>query len=167
MFLWRALEAVRPRLGEGLRILDLCAAPGGKSTLLSSFFNDDLIVSNEILRSRSNVLYENVVKWGNDNFVVTNNDPSDFSGLQGFFDLIVVDAPCSGSGLFRKNPSAIEEWSEENVDLCSQRQQRILADVWPALKPGGVLIYSTCSYSLAENEMIADWLSETTNAVSV
>ena len=90
--------------------------------------------------------------------IVTNNDPRDFQRLENYFDVIVVDAPCSGSGLFRRDPEAIEEWSEQNVALCSQRQQRILADVLPALKNGGVLIYSTCSYSKEEDEEICDWL---------
>ncbi|MDB5230057.1 MAG: methyltransferase [Chitinophagaceae bacterium] len=167
MFLWQALKTIQPLLKGPLRILDLCAAPGGKTTLLSSFFKDDLVVSNEIIRSRSNVLYENVVKWGNDNVVVTNNDPADFKRLEGFFDVIVADAPCSGSGLFRKDPSAIEEWSEENVNHCSQRQQRILADVLPCLRSNGILIYSTCSYSEKENEDIADWLVEEFNLQSI
>ena len=158
MFLHRALEAIRPLLTGPARILDLCAAPGGKTTLLSSFFVNDLVISNEINRSRSNVLFENVTKWGNDNIVVTNNDPSDFKILKGFFDVIVIDAPCSGSGLFRKDPSAIEEWSQENVNHCSQRQKRIIADILPCLKQHGFLIYSTCSYSPEEDENISDWL---------
>ncbi|MET0242149.1 MAG: RNA methyltransferase [Flavitalea sp.] len=142
-----------------LRVLDLCAAPGGKSTLLQSLIsNESLLVSNDVIKSRSNILEENLTKWGGGNVVVTNNDPKDFAKLEGFFDVIVVDAPCSGSGLFRRDPSAIDEWSEQNVELCCQRQQRILADVYPALKKDGVLIYSTCSYSESEDEEIADWL---------
>src|SRR5204862_3001141 len=91
---------------------------------------------------------------------VTNNDPKDFALLNGYFDVIVIDAPCSGSGLFRKDPDAINEWSEENVLLCSQRQQRILANVYPALKKNGIVIYSTCSYSKEEDEEIVDWMME-------
>lgn len=157
MFLW---EALRQTVGEApsQTVLDLCAAPGGKSTLLSTYFQEGLVVSNEVIKSRANILVENISKWGNDNVVVTNNDPQHFQQLPGFFDVLVVDAPCSGSGLFRKDPHAIDEWSEGNVQLCSQRQQRILGDVLPALKEGGVLIYSTCSYSPAEDEDIADWL---------
>jgi len=117
-----------------------------------------LLVSNEVIKSRVSVLAENISKWGAANVVVTNNDPRDFQRLGHYFDAIVVDAPCSGSGLFRKNPEAVEEWSEQNVLMCSQRQQRILADVLPALKTGGVLIYSTCSYSKEENEALGDWL---------
>jgi NOL1/NOP2/fmu family ribosome biogenesis protein len=104
------------------------------------------------------VLKENIVKWGGGNVVVTNNDPKDFSILEGFFDVLVVDAPCSGSGLFRRDPEAVGEWSLNSVQLCSQRQQRILADSWPSLKNGGVLIYSTCSYSKEEDEDIMDWM---------
>ena len=154
-------EAVRQSidLAEPIRVLDLCAAPGGKSTLLQSLISDkSILVSNEVIKSRVTILSENITKWGADNVIVTNNDPKDFQRLYGYFDLIVVDAPCSGSGLFRKDPKAINEWSEQNVELCSQRQQRILADILPALKPGGTLIYSTCSYSPAEDEEICDWL---------
>ena len=146
-------------LNASLKLLDLCAAPGGKSTLLQSLIsNESLLVCNEVIKTRVNVLSENITKWGAVNTVVTNNDPKDFQRLPEYFDVIVADAPCSGSGLFRKDPDAINEWSVDNVVLCSQRQQRILADIIPALKPGGVLIYSTCSYSESENETIADWL---------
>src|SRR6185503_7400230 len=119
---------------------------------------DSLLVANEVIRSRANILNDNIKKWGCSNVVVTNNDPKDFQRLENYFDVIVIDAPCSGSGLFRREPEAIEEWSKQNVMLCSQRQQRILADVLPALKNDGVLIYSTCSYSKEEDEQIAGWL---------
>lgn len=146
-------------LTQPLIALDLCAAPGGKSTHLLSLLNaDSLLISNDVIRSRASILSENIQKWGYENVVVTNNDPEDFNELTGFFDLIVVDAPCSGEGLFRKEPEAINEWSEENVMLCSQRQQRILADVWPALKQEGILIYSTCTYNEKENEDNLLWL---------
>jgi 16S rRNA C967 or C1407 C5-methylase (RsmB/RsmF family)/NOL1/NOP2/fmu family ribosome biogenesis protein len=146
-------------LSQPLRVLDLCAAPGGKSTLIQSVISEDsLLVSNELIKSRANILVENMTKWGAANVVVTNNEPQHFERLPDFFDLIVVDAPCSGSGLFRKDPEAIDEWSLNNVALCSHRQQKILLEVMGALKPGGVLIYSTCSYSKEENEEIADWL---------
>jgi len=158
MFLEQALKQTVD-LSQPLRVLDLCAAPGGKSThLLSLISKESLLVSNEVIRSRANILTDNIVKWGCSNVIVTNNDPRDFQRLENYFDVIVVDAPCSGSGLFRRDPEAIEEWSEQNVALCSQRQQRILADVLPALKSGGVLIYSTCSYSKEEDEGICDWL---------
>lgn len=146
-------------LNTSLRVLDLCAAPGGKSThLLSLLSPNSLLVSNEVIRQRVNVLSENISKWGAASVVVTHNDPAHFQRLPDFFDLIVVDAPCSGSGLFRKDPIAIESWSLANVALCSQRQQRILADVMDSLKPGGILIYSTCSYSVEEDESNSDWL---------
>lgn len=156
-------EAIRQScdLKQTLRVLDLCAAPGGKSTLIQSLISEEsLLVSNEVIKPRANILSENMTKWGAVNVVVTNNDPIHFQRLPDFFDLIVVDAPCSGSGLFRKDPDAIDEWSTGNVELCSQRQQRILADIMVSLKPGGVLIYSTCSYSKAEDEEIEDWLIE-------
>lgn len=159
MFLEQALKQTIS-LQDDLYILDLSAAPGGKSTHLQSLFSgNSLLVSNEVIKTRANTLKQNIIKWGATNVVVTNNDPRHFASLQGFFDVIVVDAPCSGSGLFRKDPEAIGEWSRENVMLCSGRQQRILADVLPALKENGVLIYSTCSYSKEEDEDIMDWLA--------
>ena len=157
MFLWQALANV-VGVSNGQKVLDLCAAPGGKSTLLSTYFNNGLVVSNEVIKQRASVLVENMTKWGAGNTVVTNNDPVHFQSLPSFFDVMVVDAPCSGSGLFRKDPSAIEGWSVDLVALCAQRQQRILADALPALADGGVLIYATCSYDPQEDEMIADWL---------
>jgi 16S rRNA C967 or C1407 C5-methylase (RsmB/RsmF family)/NOL1/NOP2/fmu family ribosome biogenesis protein len=167
MFLEQALKQTVDLSPKGvpwtkpLKVLDLCAAPGGKSThMLSLISKDSLLVSNEVIRSRVNILNDNIIKWGCSNVVVTNNDPRDFQRVENYFDVIVVDAPCSGSGLFRKDPDAINEWSLNNVALCSQRQQRILADVLPALKPGGILIYSTCSYSKEEDENIVDWLTE-------
>lgn len=158
MFLEHALQSLIKGSGAGLKVLDLCAAPGGKSTLLASLFPDALIVSNEVIKSRAAILVENATKWGMPNMVVTNNDPAHFKDFTGFFDIIVVDAPCSGSGMFRKDPEAIKEWSEQNVIHCSQRQERILANIVPCLKENGLLVYSTCSYSIAENEKIADWL---------
>jgi len=151
-----------------LKVLDLCAAPGGKSTHLSAILpKDALLVSNEVIHSRALVLSENLKKWGNPNVIVTCCDPRDFSRLPGFFDLIVVDAPCSGEGLFRRDPSAIEEWSEANAAHCAQRQRRILADVWPALAEEGMLVYSTCTFNPAENEENISWLSETKNTEPV
>ncbi|HJW16829.1 MAG TPA: hypothetical protein VJ499_06905, partial [Flavisolibacter sp.] len=158
MFLEQAMGQLTD-MSQPLKVLDLSAAPGGKTThLLSMLSEESLLVSNEVIRTRCNILIDNVIKWGKSNALVTNNDPAAFKRLPGFFDVIVVDAPCSGSGLFRKDPGAIAEWSLNNVALCSQRQQRILADVLPALKENGLLIYSTCSYSEAEDESIADWL---------
>lgn len=155
-------------LSEPLRVLDLCAAPGGKSTHLLSLLNEQsLLVTNETIRSRATILAENIQKWGAHNVVVTNNDPEDFQDAEGLFDLIVVDAPCSGEGLFRKDPQANKEWSEENVTLCSQRQQRILHHVWPALRQNGILVYCTCTYNEKENEETLARLSKEKAAESV
>jgi len=158
MFIEQAFKQL-PDLSQPLKVLDLSAAPGGKSTHIQSLISkDSLLVGNEVIRSRANILKDNIIKWGCENVMVTNNDPKDFARLENYFDVIVVDAPCSGSGLFRREPEAIEEWSLNNVQLCSQRQHRILADVWPALKKNGILIYSTCSYSKEEDEDIMDWI---------
>ena len=158
MFLEQALQQCID-LSGAIKVLDLCAAPGGKSTLIQSLIsNKSLLVCNEVIKTRVNILAENITKWGGANVIVTNNDPKDFDRLPNYFDVIVVDAPCSGSGLFRKDAAAIEEWSLQNVNICSQRQQRILAHILPSLKEGGTLIYSTCSYSESEDEAIADWL---------
>ncbi|NJN41236.1 MAG: rRNA methyltransferase [Flammeovirgaceae bacterium] len=140
-------------LNKRLIALDLCAAPGGKSTHLLSLLNDkSLLVSNEVIRSRTSILKENMTKWGYPNVVITNNDPANFNGLPNFFDIVLVDAPCSGEGLFRKDPESVAHWSLENVRLCALRQQRIIENIWPSLKPGGILIYSTCTYNEDENE---------------
>ncbi len=158
MFLAFALQSLGLDT-KPLLALDLCAAPGGKSTLLQSYLSEDsLLVSNEIIKARANILEENSMKWGGVNVVVTNNDPVSFGRLPGFFDLLVVDAPCSGSGMFRKDHDAIDEWSEANVKLCADRQRRILADTIGSLKTDGYLFYSTCSYSREENEEIVHWM---------
>ncbi len=159
MFIRHMLKQIMP--AGPVRVLDLCAAPGGKSTLVASMLDkDSLLVANEVIRSRAAILKENIIKWGQDNVVVTNNDPADFHTLEGAFDLILVDAPCSGEGMFRKDPAAITEWSEEHLRLCSERQRRIVADIWHCLKPGGKLIYSTCTYNPGENEAMLEWLQE-------
>ena len=148
-------------LNRPLRVLDLCAAPGGKSTLLASALStDSLLISNEVIRSRVSVLRENVEKWGYPNVVISNHDPEDMSNLAGFFDVVVVDAPCSGEGLFRKDPHAMQEWSEANVQLCSARQKRILAAAIPLLDTGGILMYSTCTYNDDENTENVRYLTE-------
>lgn len=167
MFLHYLLDKFLPSKAN-LRVLDLCAAPGGKSTLLASLLDESsLLISNEVIRTRASILEENVVRWGYTNHWVTCNDAKDIGKLEEYFDVIVVDAPCSGSGLFRKDERAIDEWSENNVQLCSARQQRILADVWPSLKEDGILIYATCSYSRQEDEQILDWLAENFETTSL
>lgn len=160
MFLEQALRQSGVLSGP-VKALDLCAAPGGKSTHIQSLLPDNsMLVSNEVIRSRAFILRDNIIRWGCENVMVTNNDPADFGRLENYFDLVVVDAPCSGSGLFRREPEAFGEWSLNAVTLCAQRQQRILADVLPGLKEGGVLVYSTCSYSEMEDEDILQWLQK-------
>ena len=167
MFLEQALRQ-SVDLKEPLNVLDLCAAPGGKSTHILSLINrDSLLVSNETIRSRAAILSENVQKWGYPNSIVTNNDPADFKKLSGFFDVIVVDAPCSGEGLFRKEPEAMNEWSPEKVQLCAARQKRIVADVWDALRQNGTFIYCTCTYNSLENEDNLRWLAANHEVESV
>ncbi len=141
--------------------LDMSAAPGGKSTLLSSYLgNDGLLVSNEVIQSRAQILKENIIKWGLGNTIVTNNDPEHFDDLEGLFDCVLVDAPCSGEGMFRKDPNARKEWSLDNVSLCSARQSRILDHCGALVKGGGYLIYSTCTFNEKENEDMIGFLIE-------
>lgn len=144
-----------------VRMLDLCAAPGGKSTHVRSLLPaGSLLVANEVIRNRSQILAENLTKWGHPGVVVTNSDPADFRPLTDFFDVILTDVPCSGEGMFRKDPVAVSEWSAENVEVCWQRQRRILTDIWPSLKPGGLLIYSTCTYNAREDEENVRWMRD-------
>ena len=146
-------QAIRNFVSEPVKCLDLCAAPGGKSThLLNLLPEGSLLVSNEVIRTRSNILAENIIKWGNPNNIVTNNDPEDIGRLTHLFDVIVTDVPCSGEGMFRKDTDSTGEWSVANVNLCAARQRRIIHDIWNALKPGGLLIYSTCTYNTEEDE---------------
>ncbi|MCH8496041.1 MAG: rRNA cytosine-C5-methyltransferase [Balneolales bacterium] len=151
-----------------VNVLDLCAAPGGKSTHLASVLESgDLLVTNEVHRSRVQVLTENMIKWGAPNVVVTSNEASHFQSIGSWFDIILVDAPCSGEGLFRRDPNAMTEWSPEAVTACSVRQQQILTDIWPALKPGGFLIYSTCTFNKSENDAQVQQLVSGEKASSV
>ncbi|MDR0698050.1 MAG: RsmB/NOP family class I SAM-dependent RNA methyltransferase [Tannerella sp.] len=168
MFLEQAfltITADMPPLRKPLIALDLCAAPGGKSThLLSLLREEGLLVSNEIIRNRSMILAENIIKWGRAGNITTNNDPRDFGKLKHVFDVILADLPCSGEGMFRKDPTARNEWSADNVKLCASRQKRIIHDVWEALKPGGWLIYSTCTFNTEENEDNICYLAEKLDA---
>ena len=156
---------VRNYFPQPAKVLDLCAAPGGKSTHLSALLTvDSLLVANEVIRSRAGILSENLIKWGNPNSLVTCNDPLEIGkSLPGFFDVVVADLPCSGEGMFRKDPAVIAEWSLNNVRLCAERQRRIVADIWTALKPGGILIYSTCTYNREENEENLVWICRELN----
>lgn len=156
-------EALRQLLdlSRPLRALDLCAAPGGKTTLLASLLSEDsLLLANEVIQSRTLPLRHNIAKWGLPNVWACNHDSREFAPLEGYFDLVLVDAPCSGEGLFRKDPDAVAEWSLQNVELCCGRQKRILADAAPLLRPGGMLLYSTCTFNQREDEENARWLME-------
>ena len=155
-------QVLKQYIGETPSVmLDLCAAPGGKSTHARSVLPaGSLLVANEVIRNRSQILAENLTKWGHPGVVVTNNDPADFSCLEDFFDVILTDVPCSGEGMFRKDPVAVSEWSPENVEICWQRQRRIISDIWPSLKPGGLLIYSTCTYNTQEDEENIRWMRD-------
>lgn len=148
--------------GRPVRVLDLCAAPGGKTTDLAAslrkIYGDGFIlVANEVIRQRVGVLANNVALWGDPNVAVTSCDPSRFAAMPGWFDVILADVPCSGEGMFRKDAVAVAQWSESNVAACAARQKRIVADVWPALADGGVLIYSTCTFNRYENDGNAEW----------
>lgn len=148
-----SLQSLAPCLEEcpEPRVLDLCAAPGGKTThLLSMLDGRGMLVCNEVIASRATVLADNVAKWGYP-AVVTSSDPADFAALDGFFDVVVVDAPCSGEGMFRKDPASRLQWNAESPAFCAARQRRILKDVWPALRPGGILAYSTCTFNAEED----------------
>jgi 16S rRNA C967 or C1407 C5-methylase (RsmB/RsmF family)/NOL1/NOP2/fmu family ribosome biogenesis protein len=161
MFLAYALQQ-KIDCSQALRVIDLCAAPGGKSTLVADLLNDDsLLISNEVISTRVAPLAENLMKWGRVNTWVSNSDPVHFAKLKHYADVLLIDAPCSGSGLLRKDENYEQEWSEANVKLCAQRQQRILNDAWDCLKPNGILVYMTCSFSPAENEEILDWIIDT------
>lgn len=163
MFVGWLFRSLLPRFGNRpLRVLDLCAAPGGKTTDIAASLreacgDDFVLVSNEVMRQRASVLSDNVAIWGDPNVVVTSVDPKAFAALEGFFDIIVADVPCSGEGMFRKDTKAVEDWSPETVSLCASRQRRILADVWPALRDGGALVYSTCTFEPAENDDNLSW----------
>jgi len=159
MFIEQVLRQVSDLSGS-LRVLDLCAAPGGKSTHISDLIGpENLLVANDAIRSRAAILAESISKWGLGNTLVTQNDPAVFGKLHGYFDVILVDAPCSGEGMFRSE-IAINEWSVSNTQHCSERQKRIVMDVWPALKENGILIYSTCTFNPGENEENIKWLVE-------
>lgn len=150
-----ALLAPKP----GMRVLDLCAAPGGKSTQLATYLGDSgLLVSNEINTQRSRILSQNIERMGIKNAIVTNEDSFVLaSHFPGFFNAIQVDAPCSGEGMFRKLPEAIEQWSMENVAICAARQKEILDNAAVMLKPGGMIVYSTCTFSKEENEDVIEY----------
>jgi 16S rRNA C967 or C1407 C5-methylase (RsmB/RsmF family)/NOL1/NOP2/fmu family ribosome biogenesis protein len=146
-------------------LLDLCAAPGGKSTLIADFLaGRGLLLANEVIQNRSKILKENLTKWGTKNSLVSNNDPADFEALKSVFDCILIGVSCSGEGMFRKDQEARNEWSMESVNLCASRQKRIVMDVWDSLKPNGFLIYSTCTFNSQENEENVQWILDQTDS---
>ena len=154
-------QVVQQYISEPVKVLDLCAAPGGKSTLLRSALPEgSLLVSNELIPTRAQVLVENIVKWGHPDCVVTSSTPADFGDLPSFFDVIVADVPCSGEGMFRKDPVAVAEWSEANMETCWRRSRGIIADCWNALKSGGLLVFSTCTFNSLEDEENVHWICE-------
>lgn len=160
MALHFALQQIT-RVRRPLRILDLCASPGGKSTLLASWMPEhSLLLSNEVIQSRVGPLQDNMERWGYANTFTCSYDPAQFDKLTGFFDIVLVDAPCSGEGLFRKDPDAVNEWSEDQVKTCVARQRRILASAQKLVCQGGHLLFSTCTYNDQENEENAAWLAE-------
>lgn len=165
-------NVLRRYAGRGdrpVRVLDLCAAPGGKTTDVAASLREVcgssfVLVSNEVMKQRATVLASNAAVWGDPCVAVTSDDPAVIGRLEGWFDIIIADVPCSGEGMFRKDSSAVEQWSEDNVRLCQGRQRRILADVWPALAEGGTLIYSTCTFNRYENDDNVRWMEDNLGA---
>ena len=146
-------------------VLDLCAAPGGKSTAVRTVLPEgSTLVSNEPIPTRAQILLENITKWGWPDCIVTNNYPRDFRKAKAKFDIILCDVPCSGEGMFRKDPATISEWSPQNVEKCWRLQREIVADAWECLNPGGLLIYCTCTYNIKENEENIRWILDTYEA---
>lgn len=139
----------------GMKVLDMCAAPGSKSTQISEMLEQEgLLVANEIHPTRSRILLENIERCGSANTIVLNNDPKDISkAFPEFFDMVLCDAPCSGEGMFRKEDQAVEQWSLENIQACALRQSYILEEAYKCLKPGGTMVYSTCTFAMEENEL--------------
>ena len=158
-------HVLRQYVHETVEGLDMCAAPGGKSTaMLSVLPEGSTLVSNEPIPTRAQILLENITKWGAKNCIVTNNYPRDFKKAKAKFDLILCDVPCSGEGMFRKDPATIGEWSLQNVEKCWRLQREIVADAWECLNPGGILIYSTCTFNIEENEENVRWIIDTYEA---
>lgn len=165
MFIAHVIDSL---IHEPVRYLDLCAAPGGKTTAaIQALPQRSMIVANEIVPPRARVLGDNVVRWGNSRCVVTSNAPAQVGKLTHFFDVVAADVPCSGEGMMRKDDEAVAQWTPALVEQCAQRQREILTDVWPALRPGGLLIYSTCTYNRQENEQMADFIVNELGATSL
>lgn len=161
MVLQHVLNTISEQLPSSPIVLDLCAAPGGKSTLIASWLNGQgVLVANEIVRQRAWILRENIAKWGYDNCIVTNCDSATVGNIGAMFDLVLIDAPCSGEGMFRKDDTARTEWSTDNAQMCANRQKEIIANVWDSITEGGIVIYSTCTFNPSENELQAQWIKE-------
>ena len=161
-------HVIRHFVHEPVRYLDLCAAPGGKTTAaIQALPLRSLVVANEIVPLRARVLADNVIRWGNPRCVVTSNSPDQLGKLTYFFDVVATDVPCSGEGMMRKDVEAVAQWSLGLVEQCAQRQREILTDIWNALRPGGLLIYSTCTYNRQENEQMADFIVNELGATSL
>ena len=161
MFVGHLFRQIIAPLQEGLCVLDLCAAPGGKTTDLAASLRahdggKSLLLANEVIRSRYAVLRGNVASWGDERVGTVSRDPSAF-GNTPLFDVVVADVPCSGEGMFRKDPKAVEDWSLETVDFCTARSRRILSGIWPALKEGGLLLFSPCTFNRKENDETVAW----------
>jgi NOL1/NOP2/fmu family ribosome biogenesis protein len=153
---------------KDLACLDMCAAPGGKSlNILNHLQGSGILVSNEPVAQRNVFLRENIAKWGAANCLVTKGRPAEIAAMGALFDLVLVDAPCSGEGMFRKDSFAREQWSESLVIQCATEQENILSEAWKALKPGGYLVYSTCTFSPQENEDRLDQLLSFSSAEAV
>lgn len=156
------------KTSEALRYLDACAAPGGKTiAALEALPADSLIVANELDRHRANILLENIAKEGSPNVAVCRGDAARLGKLKESFDIIAVDAPCSGEGMMRKEPEAIRQWSQGLIDDCASLQREILSALWAALRPGGVLIYSTCTFNRSENEENISFIADTLGGESI
>jgi len=161
-------HVIRTLVHKPVTVLDLCAAPGGKSTaMLSVLPEGSHLVSNEIDHRRARILAENITKWGNPNVTVTSNDAKDFSKLKNQFDLILTDVPCSGEGMFRKDEGAIKDWSTLKVQNCVSLQKEIVSTIWQCLKPGGILIYSTCTFNVHEDEEMLQFICEDLGADAI
>jgi 16S rRNA C967 or C1407 C5-methylase (RsmB/RsmF family)/NOL1/NOP2/fmu family ribosome biogenesis protein len=157
MFLHHVLKQF---ITEPVTMLDLCAAPGGKSTVARAALPEgSLLISNEPMRTRAQILSENIQKFGHPDVIVTNNYPADYKKTKLQFDVILTDVPCSGEGMFRKDEGAVAEWSAQNVDNCWRKQREIVSDIWECLKPGGLLIYSTCTFNAKEDEENVAWIA--------
>ena len=163
MFVGHVFRQVTEALQPGCQVLDLCAAPGGKTTDLAASLRERFgdrytLISNEVMRNRYGVLRSNVETWGDPRVGTVSRDPSAF-GCEPVFDAIVADVPCSGEGMFRKDAQAVAEWSPKTVEFCAARSRRILSDIWPTLKPGGILVYSTCTFNHFENDDTVAWIA--------